>query len=353
VNEALLRLDLVAQLVVKSRQIADQPPSPAQGDCYLLPAFPAGAEWSVATSGSVAAYLDGVWLFITPARGWRAYVEDEDMEAVHDGAGWVARVAGTARNMLINAGFQVNQRGFTGGVLSAGAYGHDRWKAGPAGCEMSATGETVSLFSGSILQIVEAPGLAGQDVTVSLEDPDADVTVTLAASGGGSGSVSGVIPAGAGRQGVTLSVPGTVVADLEVSLSGAASWARPQLESGPVAHRFDRRPAVEEQLLCQRYFHANFIGGATNSDADFSAGGVASTIVQFCPPMRAAPVITFTDLAGTPDRFSDLYGGTNGMVITGGDIGLSASTDGFVVDFAASGAGMNRWRIRYAADADL
>lgn len=49
--------------------------------------------------------------------------------------------------------------------------------------------------------------------------------------------------------------------------------------------------------------------------------------------------------------FSALYGGTNGMVITGGGIGVFASIDAFVLDFGASWAVTNRWRVQYAARA--
>ena len=38
------------------------------------------------------------------------------------------------KNRLIDAGFIINQRAYTSGTaLSAGSYGHDRWKAGSGG----------------------------------------------------------------------------------------------------------------------------------------------------------------------------------------------------------------------------
>lgn len=81
-------------------------------------------------------------------------MEHEETGGVHDGEGWVAHGGGTACNLLINAGFQVSQRGFAGGMISVGTYGDARWKAGPAGCEMSVVEETVLLVSGTVLQIV-------------------------------------------------------------------------------------------------------------------------------------------------------------------------------------------------------
>ena len=38
------------------------------------------------------------------------------------------------KNRLIDAGFIINQRGYTSGTsLASGSYGHDRWKGGGSG----------------------------------------------------------------------------------------------------------------------------------------------------------------------------------------------------------------------------
>lgn len=150
-----------------------------------------------------------------------------------------------------------------------------------------------------------------------------------------------------------LTVPETATGHLEIAFSDAASWARPQLSAGNQAGVFDARPVAEEVALCLRYYRTNTLGGPTNNDAAFSDGAVASMIHPFVPPMRAAPVISYTDLAGTPNCFSDLYGGANGFVVTGGGVGLSATAEGFIVDFGASAAPVNRWRVRVTADAEL
>lgn len=77
VNEALRRLDALAQLTVKSRTIAAEPASPAEGDAYILPASPSGAAWSLMSAGDVAVFQDSAWARIPPKTGWRAYVESE------------------------------------------------------------------------------------------------------------------------------------------------------------------------------------------------------------------------------------------------------------------------------------
>jgi len=195
-NEALRRLDLVAQMGVRSRAIAAQPASPAEGDAYILPAGATGAAWAGAPENAVAAFVGGGWSFVMPRRGWWAFVEDEAclvmFATAGAGAGWsreAGAAAGAARNLLINARFQVNQRGFAGGSLPAGTYGPDRWKAGTGGCSVSFSGEVVTLSSGELVQVVEAPGLAGQGVTLGVDSPTAPISVAVRAAGSGSGSV--------------------------------------------------------------------------------------------------------------------------------------------------------------------
>jgi len=43
--------------------------------------------------------------------------------------------AGSVRNLVINGNFSINQRAYVSATaLAAGAFGHDRWKAGAGGC---------------------------------------------------------------------------------------------------------------------------------------------------------------------------------------------------------------------------
>lgn len=52
-------------------------------------------------------------------------------------------------NLLINPGFQINQRGFTGGAVAANAFLFDRWKADTGGANVALSGRTLTLTSGS------------------------------------------------------------------------------------------------------------------------------------------------------------------------------------------------------------
>lgn len=198
-------------------------------------------------------------------------------------------------NLVMNGGFVVNQRGFAGGALAAGAYGPDRWKAGPSGATLSVTGSTVSL-TGTLRQVIEQPDLAGVEVTVSLEAPSAAITVTV--GNGGASAASGVIEAGPGRRAVSLTVPGAVTGHLSLDLTAAttATFSRVQLEVGPVATPFERRPAGVELELCKRYYEQIGPGPSTHNPVCV-AGALTSTLVSGIVPFaekRATPTITIS-----------------------------------------------------------
>ena len=85
-NEALGRLDAIVQLSVKDRDRTAPPGGEADGDRYIVAAAATGA-WA-GHEDEVAAWQDGAWAFYPPHEGWRAWIEDEDVLAVFDGAAW-------------------------------------------------------------------------------------------------------------------------------------------------------------------------------------------------------------------------------------------------------------------------
>ncbi len=209
------------------------------------------------------------------------------------------------RNRLINGDFQINQRAFGGGALAAGAYGFDRWKAGAGGATVSLSGKTLTLSAGSIIQIMEAPDLAGAQVTVSVEDLSTrDLTITLSASGSGSGSISGDIAQGTGRRGVTLTIPGTATGNVALEIApksggaGNPAFRKAQVEPGAEATPFEFRPPGVEKALAQRYY-CEVAGNALN--ADFAQTAVINEFVfaSFPAPMRAAPTATIASVSSS------------------------------------------------------
>ena len=85
-NEALRLLDGLVQLSVKSRVLTAPPASPADGDRYIVGSGATGswAGWDL----NVAFWTDGAWLRLPPREGWRAWVEDEAVLLVRNGAVW-------------------------------------------------------------------------------------------------------------------------------------------------------------------------------------------------------------------------------------------------------------------------
>lgn len=200
--------------------------------------------------------------------------------------GAVSSLLPSLRNLLINGDMLINQRAFAGGSLSAGVYGYDRWKAGTGGCSVTVNTSTkvITHASGSLVQVIEAPGLAGQVITVSIGDPSGSVTIDV-------DGVSDTITAGSGRRGVTLAVPGGSAGNVTLTLTATGvTYSQVQLERGSRATGWDARPPGLEEMLCWRYCWRPIaktymaVGMGNNGFVQF----------PFRPPvkMRAAPSIT-------------------------------------------------------------
>ncbi len=98
-NEALRLLDGLVQLSVLDRDLTAPPGSPADGDRYIVSSGATGdwAGWDL----NVALWTDGAWLRLPPRPGWRAWVEDEGLLLVYDGASWIGTTPATLQNMAL------------------------------------------------------------------------------------------------------------------------------------------------------------------------------------------------------------------------------------------------------------
>ncbi|AUM73664.1 DUF2793 domain-containing protein [Paracoccus jeotgali] len=98
-NEALRILDGLVQLSVLDRDLTAPPGSPADGDRYIVASGGTGdwAGWDL----NVALFSDGAWLRLPPRTGWRAWVEDEDLLLVYDGAAWIGSTPEALQNMAL------------------------------------------------------------------------------------------------------------------------------------------------------------------------------------------------------------------------------------------------------------
>ena len=264
----------------------------------------------------------------------------------------------TGRNLLMNCGLPINQRGFAGGALAANVYGYDRWKGGSGGCNVTINASTgvYTHTSGPLLQIVEAPDKAwGVPLTISVEDPSGTVSVSV-------GGASGSITAGSGRRGVTLTPSGSGNMNVQLTATGV-TYSRPQLERGNVATAFDTRPYWDELARCSAYYEKSYDvatapGTGTRLGAHLSGilNGffVASGSVKFQYPKRGTPIIAvYAARSGASSAASEIS--TGGTFVA--DRTASASQQSqraFMLGLANTGAtGGNTVEVQWTADAEL
>ena len=220
---------------------------------------------------------------------------------VHDGVtpgGWPAAGIGDlpGRNALVNGNFGVNQRGYASGAsLAAGAYAHDRWKAGTAGAytfTQTNPDTVVTITSGTLVQAVDVGNVYATSMwltwtgTATARVWQGSASGTFAA--GTATTVGGVKVNALLVTGLTLGV----IANVEF---GTGTLGLVQLEAalpnaGPT--RFERRHG--ELALCQRYYWSYVAQAA----GEFFFGLLSGTSylgmrVAFPVIMRAIPTVTF------------------------------------------------------------
>lgn len=86
VNEALVLADAAARLVLASVEVINPPASAGDGTCYGIGSGATGA-WA-GQDGLIAVADNGGWVFLTPVAGWQAWVADQSVRAIFDGAAW-------------------------------------------------------------------------------------------------------------------------------------------------------------------------------------------------------------------------------------------------------------------------
>lgn len=194
-----------------------------------------------------------------------------------DAADAAATAGITGINRLINPTFSVNQGSFAGGARAAGVYGHDMWKAGSGGCNYSVSGETATIASGTLLQIIEGVNVPeGGNYILSWAG------TATARVDGGAYAASPVAVTGK-----------TAGANTTIEFS-TGTVTRPQYEAGTTPRAFQRRHFGMERSLCERYFYR--VPSVLSVSGLTTAGGPIDFRVRYNFPttMRATPVITNT-----------------------------------------------------------
>ena len=185
------------------------------------------------------------------------------------------------KNVIINGNFGINQRAVTGSVvLSAGVYGHDRFKAGASGCSYtfatSANVTTLTISAGSLIQVVEG---------INLQTG----TYTLSWTGTAQGKIGGGSYASSGTTG---SATGGTNLNVEFN-TGTISLV--QLEAGSTATEFEHRQYGTELGLCQRYYQQPIDSGLDFFAGYFVTGNYGASVFNtWVVEMRATPTVVLT-----------------------------------------------------------
>jgi hypothetical protein len=92
-NEALRLLDTLVQLAVLDRDLNSPPPSPGEGQRWIVKASPAPTGPWAGHGHHIAAWQDSAWQFSVPKTGWIVYIVDESLLACWNGTAWVNALA--------------------------------------------------------------------------------------------------------------------------------------------------------------------------------------------------------------------------------------------------------------------
>lgn len=98
-NEVTALLDSLVQTSVESRTVGAQPSPPGDGALYILPAGATGAAWAGRPADSLMRFEAGAWTVIEPQEGFVAFVKDEDLLVLFDGAAWRSAAPDELRNL--------------------------------------------------------------------------------------------------------------------------------------------------------------------------------------------------------------------------------------------------------------
>lgn len=291
-------------------------------------------QWRRGTTAQMAAFTGAVGEITVNTTTKRLHLHD----GVTPGGIVLARlddvpvVASGLRNRLINGNFAINQRVVSGAVvLAAGKYGHDRWKAGAAGCSYtfvtSGQDTTITITAGSLMQVVEGVNVEGGIYTLShAGTAQARTAINNAATSGAYAASPLQTVAATGGQKVTVEfATGTV--------------SRVMLEPGAAASPFERRSFPSELTLCQRYFETSYplgvapgtpqvsnMGAHTTSTQDGTVGAVNLTFIFKVTKAGSPTMSCYNPVSGAASQIRDGGSVASGVTFANLNNAVSAVT---------------------------
>ena len=204
------------------------------------------------------------------------------------------------KNLVINSNFAVNQRAVSGTVvLAAGAYGHDQWKGGAAGCTytFAASGgvTTLTITAGSLIQPIEASSFKTGNYTLSWQ-----------------GTCQGKLNAGSyAASPITASI--TAGSDVKIEF-GTGTLYLIKVEQGSVATDCILEKFGDELLACHRqyehtYAYGTAVGTATTVGAVYIPAPRSSANIEtgfrYKVEKRTTPTVTLYSTGGTINKVTN------------------------------------------------
>lgn len=216
------------------------------------------------------------------------------------------------RNIIINGDFRINQRVYaTSGALAAGAYGHDRWKAGASGGNYSFTqlksSTQISIgASQTLIQVVEDVNVVGGNYVLSWTGTSQARVGINSATPSGAYASSPIL--------ITGQTAGTVMSVEFGNGAAIGTLGTVQLESGTTATSFEFTPFPQELVKCQRYWEKSYdygvVAGSVTATGTVGAAALASSSANIAASVvfqvlkRATPTMSLWSGGGVANQFS-------------------------------------------------
>lgn len=124
--------------------------------------------------------------------------------------------------------------------------------------------------------------------------------------------------------------------------SGTFDFAQVQLEAGPTATVFEKRPIAIELVMCQRYYQQSSFGG-------YSTTTYIGAIAPLPVVMRTNQTVTYNDQNGNASKVNT--SSASNVSSTAG--AFTASTTSIKMDMLLTSSAGNWWRIDYTLNAEL
>lgn len=87
-NETLRILEVLIAANVINETTTAAPGGPSEGDMWIIGAGTPSGAWAGQTSGHLALYINGGWVFRAPAQGYVVWNEATSVLRVYDSGAW-------------------------------------------------------------------------------------------------------------------------------------------------------------------------------------------------------------------------------------------------------------------------